>query len=80
METREIAHELLEYWPEPGDSAPDIEAAIYAQANNRIFGVVFWFALKSGQFDDLDGPALGVVLDDDNPPPQPPPEVSRRVI
>jgi len=44
-ETREIAHELLEYWPESGDSALDIEAAIYAQANNRIFGVVFWFVV-----------------------------------
>ncbi len=44
-EIREIAHELLEYWPEPIDSVPDIEAAIYAQANNRIFGVVFWFVV-----------------------------------
>jgi len=34
-----------------------------------LVGVVFWFALRSGQFDDLDGPALKVVLDDDNPPP-----------
>ncbi len=33
-----------------------------------LVGVVFWFALRSGQFDDLDGPALRVVLDDDNPP------------
>jgi cbb3-type cytochrome oxidase maturation protein len=28
---------------------------------------VFWFALKSGQFDDLDGPALRILADDDNP-------------
>jgi AmpE protein len=42
---REIAHELLERWPEPGEIAPDIETAIYAQANNRIFGVVFWFVM-----------------------------------
>jgi cbb3-type cytochrome oxidase maturation protein len=33
-----------------------------------LVGVVFWFALRSGQFDDLEGPALRVVLDDDNPP------------
>jgi cbb3-type cytochrome oxidase maturation protein len=32
-----------------------------------VIGVVFWFALKSGQFDDLEGPALKVVLDDDRP-------------
>ena len=28
-------------------------------------GAVFWFALDSGQFDDLDGPALKVLADDD---------------
>lgn len=32
-----------------------------------LVGVVFWFALSSGQFDDLDGPALNVVADDDRP-------------
>ncbi len=32
-----------------------------------LVGVVFWFALKSGQFDDLEGPALRVILDDDTP-------------
>lgn len=36
-----------------------------------LIGVVFWLALKSGQFDDLEGPGLKVLLDDDNPvPPQ----------
>jgi len=30
-------------------------------------GIVFWFALRGGQFDDLEGPALKVVLDDDRP-------------
>ncbi len=30
-------------------------------------GAVFWFALNGGQFDDLDGPAIKVVLDDDLP-------------
>jgi AmpE protein len=44
-EVRAIAHELLERWPEPDKTAPDIEPAIYAQANNRIFGVVFWFVM-----------------------------------
>jgi cbb3-type cytochrome oxidase maturation protein len=32
-----------------------------------LIGAVFWFALREGQFDDLDGPALRVVLDDDDP-------------
>ena len=36
-----------------------------------VIGAVFWFALRSGQFDDLEGPALKVILDDDRPaPPQ----------
>jgi cbb3-type cytochrome oxidase maturation protein len=30
-------------------------------------GIVFWFALRGGQFDDLEGPAIKVVLDDDRP-------------
>jgi cbb3-type cytochrome oxidase maturation protein len=28
-------------------------------------GVVFWFALRSGQFDDLEGPGFTVLLDED---------------
>jgi len=44
-EIREIATELLECQQEPGQAPPDIEEAVYAQANNRIFGVVFWFVL-----------------------------------
>jgi len=30
-------------------------------------GVVFWFALRSGQFDDLEGPAFQILVDDDTP-------------
>lgn len=41
-EIAELAGELLERRPEAGET-PDIEEAVYAQANNRIFGVVFWF-------------------------------------
>jgi AmpE protein len=44
-EIHEIATELLECQPEPGQAPPDVEEAVYAQANNRIFGVVFWFVL-----------------------------------
>jgi len=32
-----------------------------------LIGAVFWFALRSGQFDDLEGPALKVLADDDRP-------------
>jgi cbb3-type cytochrome oxidase maturation protein len=30
-------------------------------------GWSFWRAVDTGQFDDLDGPALQVVADDDDP-------------
>ncbi|MDP6436035.1 MAG: regulatory signaling modulator protein AmpE [Gammaproteobacteria bacterium] len=43
-EIAKLANELLEAGSD-SSSAADIEAAIYAQANNRIFAVVFWFAL-----------------------------------
>ena len=32
-----------------------------------LVGAVFWFALRSGQFDDLEGSGLRVVADDDRP-------------
>lgn len=32
-----------------------------------LIGVVFWYALRSGQFDDLEGPGFTVLLDDDTP-------------
>ncbi|MGI9291502.1 MAG: regulatory signaling modulator protein AmpE [Gammaproteobacteria bacterium] len=44
-ELRQLAGEILKRETLLKDGAPDIEKAIYAQANNRIFGVVFWFAL-----------------------------------
>ncbi len=34
-----------------------------------LIGVAFWLAVDAGQFDDLDRPALDVLLDDDRPPP-----------
>jgi cbb3-type cytochrome oxidase maturation protein len=30
-------------------------------------GVAFWRAVDTGQFDDLDGPALGILADNDTP-------------
>ena len=32
-----------------------------------IIGGVFWWAVHSGQFDDLEGPAQRVLMDDDRP-------------
>ncbi|KON79973.1 cbb3-type cytochrome oxidase assembly protein CcoS [Azoarcus sp. PA01] len=33
-------------------------------------GVIFWWSLKSGQYDDMEGPAYRVLMDDrDAPPP-----------
>lgn len=33
-----------------------------------LIGVVFWWSLRNGQFDDLEGPGYRVVIDDDDPP------------
>ena len=32
-----------------------------------LIGWSFWRAVDTGQFDDLDGPALSIVADDDDP-------------
>lgn len=34
-------------------------------------GVVFWWSLKSGQMEDLEGPAYRVLMDDDRAQPDP---------
>ncbi|MBS1154858.1 MAG: cytochrome oxidase Cbb3 [Proteobacteria bacterium] len=31
-----------------------------------LIGLVFWWATKSGQFDDLEGPAWRILQDDDH--------------
>lgn len=36
-----------------------------------LIGAVFWWALRSGQFDDLEGPAYRVLMDDDRPGKEP---------
>ena len=33
--------------------------------------VIFWWSVRSGQFDDLEGPGFRVVTDDDTPRPEP---------
>ena len=42
-----------------------------------VFGIAiaFWWSVRSGQFDDLEGPAFRVLMDD--PPPQSPVEVEK---
>ncbi|WP_079434931.1 cbb3-type cytochrome oxidase assembly protein CcoS [Zoogloea sp. LCSB751] len=37
-----------------------------------LIGVIFWWSVRSGQFDDLEGPGYRVVSDDDTPPKAPP--------
>lgn len=32
-----------------------------------LIGGIFWWSVRSGQFDDLEGPAYRVVMDDDRP-------------
>ncbi|MDR0246798.1 MAG: cbb3-type cytochrome oxidase assembly protein CcoS [Burkholderiales bacterium] len=35
-----------------------------------IMGSIFWWSVRSGQFDDLDGPAYRILADDDTPTPE----------
>lgn len=30
-----------------------------------VIGVIFWWATRSGQFDDLEGPGFHVLMDDE---------------
>ena len=31
-----------------------------------LIGALFWWALESGQFEDLEGPAQRILMDDEN--------------
>jgi len=33
-----------------------------------VIGIVFWWSLRSGQYDDMEGPAYRMLLDDKDPP------------
>ena len=37
-------------------------------------GVAFWWSLRSGQFDDLEGPGYRILMDDDKSGEKPAPE------
>ena len=32
-----------------------------------VIGFLFWWSVRSGQFDDLEGPAYRMLMDDDDP-------------
>ncbi len=32
-----------------------------------VIGVVFWWSIRQGQFEDLEGPAYRILMDDDSP-------------
>ena len=36
-----------------------------------VIGLIFWWSVRAGQFDDLEGPAYRVMMDDDSPEPAP---------
>ena len=38
-----------------------------------LIGFIFWWSVKSGQFDDLEGPGYRILMDDDTPPQDNPP-------
>jgi cbb3-type cytochrome oxidase maturation protein len=38
-----------------------------------LIGIAFWWSLRSGQFDDMEGPAYRILMDDDKAPPEAPP-------
>jgi cbb3-type cytochrome oxidase maturation protein len=35
-----------------------------------LIGVAFWWSVRSGQFDDMEGPAYRILMDDDDPKPR----------
>ena len=35
-----------------------------------VIAIVFFWSVKSGQFDDLQGPAHSIIMDDDSPKPE----------
>jgi len=38
------------------------------------FGVLFWWSTRSGQFDDMEGPAHRILMDDDRADNEMPPD------
>ena len=43
-----------------------------------LIAVIFWWSVKSGQFEDLEGPGFRILMDDDTAkPPQEKPDESK---
>ncbi len=42
-----------------------------------LIGAIFWWSVRSGQFDDLEGPGYRVLMDDDRPQSMPAPGEGR---
>ncbi len=36
-----------------------------------LIGAIFWWSLRSGQFEDMEGPGYRILRDDDDAPPGP---------
>jgi len=36
-----------------------------------LIGIAFWWSLRNGQFDDMEGPGYRVLMDDDKPQEEP---------
>ena len=32
-----------------------------------LIGIAFWWSVRNGQFDDMEGPAYRILMDDDRP-------------
>lgn len=43
-----------------------------------VIGAVFWWSLRSGQYDDMEGPAYRLLMDDRDPEAPPEPHDDRR--
>ncbi len=39
-----------------------------------LIALVFWWSVRSGQFDDLEGPGFRILMDDDQLTPKKPPQ------
>jgi len=37
-----------------------------------LIGIVFWWSVRSGQFDDMEGPGYRILMDDDKVKPKKP--------
>jgi len=64
---------ICQYQPQPKADALEILYLLIPLSIVLVFFIVaiFWWTVKSGQLDDLEGPAHRVILDDDRTHPSP---------